>query len=689
MEGFPSGSIKPSARSLPLMLSVLLCVDLALLGLGVAAVAASASGRGHQSSRPVYWASAVACAVNLALAFVFLGQGGAPPSLVLPIGLPWLSAHFHLDGLAAFFLLVVNLVGGLAALFGLGYGAHDEEPQRILPFFPAFLAGMNLVPLADDAFVFLVAWEFMSLSSWLLVLSSHRDAESRRAGLIYLVMAAFGTAALLLAFGVLAGLPGDYTFTAIRARGHAPILAALVLVLTLIGAGSKAGLVPLHVWLPLAHPAAPSHVSALMSGVMTKVAVYAMVRILFDLIGPSAWWWGVVVLVVGGATAVVGVLFAVIQRDLKTLLAYSTVENIGIVTIGLGLALAFAANGLKPLAGLALIAALFHVLNHALFKSLLFFGAGALLVATGARDIERLGGLIHRMPATSLAFLIGSAAISALPPLNGFASEWLLFQVLLEGGSLPQWGLKFAIPVVGALLALAAALAATCFVRAYGIVFLGRPRSPEASGASEVAPSMRAAMAAGALLCLFIGVFPAAAVRLVAPLAERLVGAPPLAGIASSFFWLTTGPEAPNLYSGAIVLAATVCFGILLLVATRRFHGTGIRLGAAWDCGYPDPSPATQYTGSSFAQPIRRVFGTTAFRAREHVEMPAPGDLHAARFAVEIEDRVWARLYVPIADALAWTTDRMNVLQFLTIRRNLTLMFGALVALLVVIAVLR
>src|SRR5208282_4192945 len=352
----------------------------------------------------------------------------------------------RIDALAAFFLVVVNLGGGAASLFALGYGHHETAPHRVLPFYPAFLAGMNLVVLADDAFTFLLCWEFMSLSSWALVMSHHRDPENRRAGYIYLLMASFGTLALVLAFGLLAGPDGGYAFAAIRAAGHpATLIAALVLVLVLLGAGSKAGLVPLHVWLPLAHPAAPSHVSALMSGVMTKVAVYGFIRIVFDLLGEPSWWSSMIVLTLAGATAVMGVLYALMQHDLKRLLAYHTVENIGIIFIGLGLALAFRTNGMEWAAALAFTAALFHVFNHSLFKSLLFFGAGAVLNSTGERDMERLGGLIHRMPLASFAFLVGCVAISALPPLNGFVSEWLTFQAILLSPELPQWGLKILI----------------------------------------------------------------------------------------------------------------------------------------------------------------------------------------------------------------------------------------------------
>jgi formate hydrogenlyase subunit 3/multisubunit Na+/H+ antiporter MnhD subunit len=308
-------------------------------------------------------------------------------------------------------------------------------------------------------------------------MTNHRERNNTYAAYVYLVMASFGTIALLLTFGMLAGPEGSYGFATIRVSGLSPELASLTLLLAIVGTGSKAGLVPLHVWLPLAHPAAPSHVSALMSGVMTKVAIYGFIRIVFDLLGAPQWWWSMLVLVLGGITAVMGLLYAILQSDLKRLLAYSTVENVGIVFVGLGLALAFKAHAMPAAAALAMTAALFHALNHTMFKSLLFFGAGAVLTGTGERNIEHLGGLIHRMPQTAFAFLVGCVAISALPPFNGFVSEWLIFQAILISPELPSWGLKFLVPATGALLALAAALAAACFVRAFGVTFLGRSRT--------------------------------------------------------------------------------------------------------------------------------------------------------------------------------------------------------------------
>ncbi len=615
-----------------------------------------------------------------------IALGGGTQQLVLPLFLPWIGAHFRLDPLAACFLAIVGLGSAGASLYALGYGRHEHEPQRVLPFYPAFLAGLNLVVLAGDAFSFLFSWELMSLASWALVMAHHREADNTRAGYVYIVMASFSGLALLLCFGLLAGPAGNYSFAAMRAVHPSGAVTTVALILALVGAGSKAGLVPLHAWLPLAHPAAPSHVSALMSGVMTKVAIYGFVRIVFDLLGPPAWWSGIVVLAVGGVTAVMGILYALMERDLKRLLAYSTVENVGIVFIGLGLALAFRVNQLSAGAALALTAALFHALNHTLFKSLLFFGAGAVLTATGERDMDRLGGLIHRMPKTAFAFLIGCAAISALPPLNGFVSEWLTFQAILLHPDLPQWGLKIAIPADGALLALAAALAAACFVKAFGVGFLGRPRSHVAAEAREVDRCSLAAMFGFAALCLLAGILPGAVIDLLAPVAQALTGAhmPRQLGVD----WLSIVPieSARSSYNGLLVFLFIAASAWAMVWAIHRFASHALRRGPAWDCGFPDPRPATQYTGGSFAQPIRRVYGAVVFRAHETVSMPPPGDIAPARIEQHIRNPIWEALYLPIAAAVWRATDVLNHLQFLTIRRYLGFVFAALVILLLALA---
>ena len=641
--------------------------------------------RSPRATPVVYLASGAASAAGFVVALAAL-LGDAPSQLVLPLGLPWTGAHFRIDALSAFFLAVVNLGGTLASLYALGYGRHEDAPHRVLPFYPAFLAGMNLVVLAADAFTFLLSWEFMSLASWAMVLAQHRDPGSRRAATVYLVMASFGTMALLLAFGLLAGAGGDYTFAAIRAAAREPFTASLALILVLVGTGSKAGLAPLHVWLPLAHPAAPSHVSALMSGVMTKVAIYGFIRIVFDLVGEPAWWTAVLLLVLGGATAVLGILHALMERDLKRLLAYSTIENIGIIFASLGLALAFRANAMEWAAALALTAALLHVLNHSLFKSLLFFGAGAVLTATGHRDLDRLGGLIHRMPATAVFFLAGAIAISALPPFNGFVSEWLTFQAILQSPQIEGWGLKIAVPAVGGMLALTAALAAACFVRAYGVAFLGRPRSPDAERAREADRFSVAAMGVLAALCLAAGVLPGLAIDALAPVSRLIVGG--AMPVQADRPWLSIVPiaESRSSYNGLLLFAFIAASASLSAFLVHRLASRRLRRAPAWDCGFPVASPAAQYSADGFAQPFRRIFGPAVFSARESVDMPAPGDMRPARHTVSLRDPVWDRLYAPLLRGVEEISGRLNRLQFLTIRRYLSLVFAFLVALILVLA---
>ncbi len=659
-------------------------VAAAIAGFCVLAVAGGLLGRAAAGHFLVYGGCLLLCLGTLGAG---LAAMMAPPTtLLLPLGIPWIGVHLRLDALSGFFLFLVGLGSAGASLFAIGYAAHDEQPQRVLPFYPLFLAGMHLVLLADDAFAFQFAWELMSLASWALVLAQHRDPANAQAGFVYLVMAVFSGLAMLLSFALMAGGQGSFAFDAMRASHPAPILAAVAFGLALVGAGSKAGLVPLHVWLPLAHPAAPSHVSALMSGVMTKVALYGFIRVVFDLLGGVPWWAATIVLVLGGVTAVVGVLQAMLERDLKRLLAYSTVENIGIVFVGLGLAMAFRANGFVAGAALAFTAALFHALNHTLFKSLLFFGAGAVLTVTGTRDIDQLGGLIKRMPVTSAAVLAGCLAISALPPMNGFASEWLTFQAVLLRPELPQWGLKLAIPADGALLALAAALAAACFVRMFGIAFLGRPRSIEAAIAHEVDRWSLGAMVGFGTLALLAGLFPGVVIDLLRPVSKAVLGASMPVQMGDP--WMTTIPveASRSSYNAALLALFVALSGGLAAVMVKRLGSRGLRRAPAWDCGFPDPSPMTQYTGGSFAQPVQRVYEGLGYQVREHVDMPPPGATRAARFSTTRSDLVWDWVYRPLGDWVGRIAGALNVLQFLTIRRYLGFVFVALIVLLLALA---
>jgi hydrogenase-4 component B len=628
-------------------------------------------------------AGAAGALVNLAALL-----SNASSSMVLPVGLPAIGLHLGVDPLSAFFGAIINIGIVGASVYGAGLDRERDLTPRVEPLFPAFAAAMNLVLIANDAFAFLFSWELMSLTSWALVVSRHTDADSRHAGHVYLVMAAIGTASLLFAFGGLAGAAGGYAFDAIRSAAHTPLVAGLILTGALFGAGSKAGIAPLHAWLPLAHPAAPSHVSALMSGVMTKVAIYGLIRIVFDLLGTPVWWWSLPFLVLGAATAVLGLLYAVLDNDLKRVLAYSTVENIGIIFVGLGLALAFKATGLQAAAAVAMAASLLHCLNHSWFKSLLFLAAGAVLHGTGHRDFDRLGALIHRMPVTAVFALVGVMSISALPPFNGFVSEWLLFQAVLAGPSFPEPVLRFLSPAVGAMLALAAALAAACFVRVYGIVFLGRPRSIEAANAHETTRPQLAAMGMLAGLCILGGLFSGVAVSAIQPLLKGLTGAVlPAAGAGPTRFSLVAFDAARSTYDAPIIAVFLLISGTAIAIAIHQFAGRGTRRAPAWDCGFPEPSPLTQYSASSFSQPLRRVYGTTAFGAVELVDMPRPGDMRASKFGVRLTDYIWRYLYEVPAASVFRLSERLNTLQFLTIRSYLMLMFSALITLLLIAAV--
>ncbi|MGO8953885.1 MAG: hydrogenase 4 subunit B [Rhodomicrobium sp.] len=628
-------------------------------------------------------AAILACAADLSVL-----AGHADFKAQLPVGLPSVGLRFRLDALSAFFGFIVNLGIAASSLYGLGIGKADLS-KRIEPFYPAFCAAMNAVLLADDAFGFLFFWELMSLSSWALVVARHEDEECRKAGYVYLIMAAMGTAALLFAFGGMAGAAGGYGFDAIRAHKLTPVISALVLAAALFGTGSKAGIMPLHAWLPLAHPAAPSHVSALMSGVMTKVAVYAIIRIVFDLLANPPWWWSLPFIILGAATAVGGLLYAVQDRDLKRVLAYSTIENIGIIFAGLGLAIAFKATGIVEAAAVAMAAALLHSLNHSWFKSLLFLGAGAVLHATGRRDLDGLGGLIQRMPKTSFFWLIGALSISALPPLNGFVSEWLLFQAVLAGPGFPEPILRFLSPVLGAMLALAAGLAAACFVRAFGTVFLGRPRSKDAADAHEVPFVQTLAIGLLAVLCVLGGLFGGFSAYAIGPLLKTLAGTE-LTGLLNGptkLSLIAFDPER-SIYDAPTIALFVTLSSITTMLFVHLVSNRRTRRAPAWDCGFPDASPATQYTASSFSQPLRRVYKGVVLGSVETLDMPPPGELRPGRFSVRFEDYAWRNLYAAPAGALLAVATRFNAFQFLTIRRYLVLMFSTLIALLIVTAVL-
>src|SRR3989338_5785223 len=509
-----------------------------------------------------YTLSAIASLITAAIG-AWVVASGFVGSVIIPVGLPDLPFHLRFDPLAGFFLTVIGLISFFVSIYSIGYlkGFIGKRPvTSLVIFYNLFIAGMFLVVLADDALFFMIVWEAMAVSSYFLVMFEDEKIENRRAAFLYLVVAHIGAIAILLSFGVMAGLAtgietfNGYTFDAMRSTSFPAGWATLAFLLAFFGFAAKAGVVPLHVWLPDAHPVAPSNVSALMSGVMLKTAIYGIVRIVFDLIHVFPWWWGGLVLIVGLISAVFGILFALMQVDLKRLLAYSSVENVGIILIGIGLSMIFVSFKMPVLAALALTAGLYHTLNHAMFKGLLFMGAGAALHATHERNMENMGGLIHKMPWTAALFLIGCISISALPPFNGFVSEWLMFQAFLLSPALPSALLNLLIPLGAALLALAAALAAACFVKAFGVTFLGHWRGHHNPSVKEVDWFMRLAMILTALTCLFLGFLPTIVIEWMDVLPEQLMGAR-LATSAGAFGWLWLTPVSHGRasYSGAII----------------------------------------------------------------------------------------------------------------------------------------
>ena len=658
-------------------------------GYGAGALGALLRRRGGAARALTAAGAMVGAAAGLGLGLDVL-LAGAAFGLELP-ALLTIAGGFalRLDALGAFFLVVISLVAVPAALYGAAY-SEVYDGRRSLPLLGVmlnlFLLTMSLVPLADNVVTFLAAWEGMSLTSYFLVMTESDEPETLRAGGWYLAMTQFGLAFLLATFLLLAG-DGGTSFGELRAVAPSlsPAVRAAVFLLALVGFGSKAGLVPLHVWLPLAHPAAPSHVSALMSGVMIKMGVYGLLRVGLDLLGGGPAWWGGLVLAAGALSALLGVLYALMEHDLKRLLAYHSVENIGIIFIGLGAGWMFQSYGLGTLAALGFVGGLYHTINHACFKSLLFLGAGGVLHATGSRNMEELGGLIKRMPRTALFFLVGAAAISALPPLNGFVSEWLVFQALLGGAAIPRSEVAVLMPVAVALLALTSGLAAACFVKAFGITFLGMPRSGEADRAREVPLAMQCGMAVLALACGALGLGAFAMVPALGAVLAGQSGMPPVA-VAFSLRLPLEVPGAVGRMSPTFLLLGLVLLLAAVPLALRLFGAArGLRVSDTWGCGRIAQTPRMQYTATAFAEPLRRVFAEL-YRPTEDLSIDFHPDSRYFVQSIEYRTRIlpWFEryLYEPV---IAWVkvwAARARAVQSGSVHAYLGYLVGALVALL-------
>jgi hydrogenase-4 component B len=634
----------------------------------------------RDSARIIRLLFIVGTGVGLLLAVVaFMAMGQIAQSIVLPLGLPDLPFHLRLDSLSAFFLLLLGVTAAGISLFSAGYFRDSEgsAPGLLCLQYHTFLAAMALVLVADDAYVFMVAWESMALSSYFLVTTDHRIAEVRRAGFLYLLIAHIGAIAILLCFGVLQGGSGDYSFGSMRSVILPGAWGSIAFLLALFGFGAKAGLLPLHIWLPEAHPAAPSPVSALMSGVMLKTAIYGLLRVTFDLLNGQLWWWGVVALVLGLVSALFGVIFATVQTDMKRLLAYSSIENIGIIVAGIGLSILFKSYDKTLLAALTLTATLYHALNHAVFKSLLFLATGSVLHATKERSLGKLGGLIHRMPWVAWLALVGTLAMAGLPPLNGFVSEWLLLQAFLFTPSLPQSFVNMLVPLAAAALVLAVALAAYVMVKFYGVVFLGRPREPNLAYAKDPGWLERAALVWFAIGCVVLGLFPVNVIALIDPVDAMLVGST-VGGRGGSWMLLAPVNADRSSYSPIIFLAVIAAVVMLTIqVVHRQYHGR-VRTGPAWDCGFPLQTPRMQDTAEGFGQPIRQVF-EPFFRIER--TLPSPFDARP-QYKVALEDHFWHWLYLPVARAADAVARLIGRIQQGRISIYLTYSFFTLLALL-------
>jgi hydrogenase-4 component B len=552
--------------------------------------------------------------VNLIIAGLYLCAGMQLHPLSIPISSA-LEFTFRCDALSGFFVTVISILTLAVSIYSIGYTKNIGNSGLLGFLYNLFILTMYAVVLSGNIITFLISWETMSVVSYFLV-SFDRNEKSAKAGLLYAVMTHVGTAFIIILFFVFYKYAGSMDFSGMRAAssGIPGDVKALIFIFSIVGFGTKAGIIPFHIWLPRAHPAAPSNISSLMSGVMIKTGIYGFIRISMDLLGQGPEWWGITIIVLGAISSVIGVLYALMEHDIKKLLAYHSIENIGIILLGIGSAMMFRSNGLYDLSAIALVAGLYHTLNHAIFKGLLFLGSGSLMHATHTKNMEEMGGLIKSMPYTGLFFLIGSVSICALPPFNGFVSEWLTFQALLLGFHAPSVTSKIISPLGGAALALTGALAAACFVKAFGISFLGMPRSRHAQDAKESSPSMIAGMAILGLLCLLAGIFPGRVIDTMSPAVLSLTGS---SGNISYSGFLSVSRTFASLSPLAIFIAL-LCIGIATVVSVVAAGGKRKTVYAdSWDCGMPSLTSRMQYTATAFTKPIRLIFKRIYLPKRE------------------------------------------------------------------------
>jgi hydrogenase-4 component B len=661
----------------------------ALVSFLAGAVAGLATWKRPSAARIAPFGFAVLGSLLLALAgFGALGHPNAS-TWNLPL-VTLFPCTVRLDPLSAWFTLSLAVLALAASVYSFGYLRPMERKRNIgvLGFFyNALLLGLAVVFTAGNAFFFLSGWEVMALSSFCLVTFEHEKAESRRAAVVYLIMSHAGSAMVLAGFLLLSAVAGNTDFGSFHllASTLSPGAQGAVFLLFFAGFGVKAGIVPLHIWLPDAHPVAPSNVSALMSGIVIKCGIYGMARVFFDFYGPPPVWTGTVVLAVGVVTAVVGVLYALQEHDLKRLLAYHSVENIGIIVMGFGAALLFRSLDHPNLAAIAIVGALYHTLNHAIFKGLLFLAAGSVVQSVRTRNMEQMGGLIRRMPGTAICFLIGAIAISGLPPLNGFVSEWLTYQALLAGFGTTHSLTRLMFPVAGSLLALTAALAAACFVKAFGIPFLALPRSEGASTAEEAAPEMRYAMAMLAATCVVLGLGAAWILPVFDPITYQAVGVSISPSLLAHGIALQAGtPQSGTVSPIGIALVFIALAGTVAYLVNRRLLHARVTNGAAWDCGLPGLTSDNEYTATAFSKPLRLIF-SAFYRPRREIRPEydvSPYYPSAIRFESEIEPTFEKHVYGPLKDRVFALSRKMRAIQAGSIHAYLAYIFVTLILLL-------
>lgn len=671
--------------------------ELYAAGLLAYAVAALAGLIAYLRRANAAWVAPLLCSASLMAAGLEFSASlaalmtGAEFNWSAPSGVPFIHYGVRLDPLTSYFNLLLALLAACVAIYSVGYLKHgpaQRRPGLFCCFFNLLLLSLTLVFTASNILFFLIAWELMTVSAYLLVVTDHESEESRKGGLLYILMSRGGTGLLFIGFLLLASAGGSMEFQALHGIGAmlSPGVGAAAFLLLFLGFGVKAGIIPLHIWLPAAHPVAPSNVSALMSGIVIKTGIYGMARVFFDFYGELPAWGGMLVLAVGVVSALLGVLYALMEHDLKRLLAYHSIENIGIILIGFGSALLFRSFGHPNLAALALVAGLFHTLNHGVFKCLLFLGAGSVVQGTGTRNMEEMGGLIRRMPWTALHFLIGAVAISGLPPLNGFVSEWLTYQGLLAGFGATPTLTRIAFPIAGALLALTAALAAACFVKAFGITFLALSRSQNAEHATEAPFSMRTGMAALAVACVVLGLGATWFIPIFAPITKQALGVEITQQLVSgNGLLLTAGSVRNGSISPLILAAALVVLGAIPLMLWLTLGRKSLRsTGPAWDCGLPGLTASNQYTATAFSKPLRMIFGAL-FRPRREIQAEfdvSPYYPKAIRFETEIEPTFETHIYQPLWTGFLALAARMRRIQTGSIHAYLIYIFVTLILLL-------